>query len=149
MAYSLTKDWKLNRDWSCGIGSLTVQSNPVSLRNGIDNLNVDITTWFASAKNNPKAQMFAAAWVKWRGDTYKALQILRNDPDVVAKRSNELATWRAKWETMSGRRSTASVSGQTSLVPSSLLSKSSMWGWLAILGVGALGGLIVSRRFGV
>jgi len=164
MAFSILSGEQVSRDWSCGIGaSITTSTEDVdiklaALRTDANNLNIDITNWFAGVKDNPKAKTFVNAWVRWRDESYQFIKSWKEGPfykiklawnywDNAVERMHELAKWRERWERLSGQQSTAPAS-QLPPLPSSGGSGGGAWKWAAILGLGGIGALLVAKKVG-
>lgn len=166
MAYDLWTKKAVPRNWSIG-AKFTTTTEDVELRlkqltTETNQLNTDITQiWFPKVKQNPQAQAFVNAWVKWRDDTYVFVKSWKTGPtfkiqmawnfmDNIADRQKELGDWRAKWQKLSGLEATA----PTGTIPPDAGSKPpnkdegiNWWKWGAIGGAGGVVALFVTRKF--
>jgi hypothetical protein len=160
VAYDLLTKKHTRRNWALG-SSFTTSTDDVEQRlrdltTDVNNLNDDITRyWFPKHQDDEQARRFVAAWTSWRDNTYSfirgwkegsrfQIKLAWNYMDQANQKISELADWRARWERMSGERSVAA----STQPPEKESASNGVWKWLAIAGVGAVGGLIVARRLG-
>ena len=112
-------------------------------------------SWFPKHKNEDASQRFVAAWIAWRDGTYQFVKAWKeghfyqvklawNYIDAANQKISELATWRERWERISGESSTA----PSTKAPPKEESSGGLWKWLAVAGVGAVGGLLVAKKLG-
>jgi hypothetical protein len=161
MAYDLLTKKRSSRNWALG-ASFTTSTDDVELRMkdlivDVNNLNNDITqSWFPKHRNEDSAQRFVAAWIAWRDQAYAFVKSWKeggffhvklawNYMDDTNQKISELATWRERWERLSGESSTAP---STKAPPKDEPSSGGLWKWLAIAGVGAAGGLLIAKKLG-
>ena len=161
MAYDLIRGRLDDKDWSLG-ASITTSTDDVddrlrSLTVDTNNLNADVTAWYKNHAQNLTTQKFAAAWSQWRDATYKfirswkegafyKIKLAWNFMDDANQRVLELAEWRRRWEQLSGERSTAPAT--IAPPPPKPDEGGGPWKWLAILGAGGIGALILSKKIG-
>ena len=156
MAYDLLKGEKVPGDWSMGAPFTTttedVDVKLSALLVDTNNLNDDITKrWYPKEKDTPEVKPFVNAWMKWRDETYKfikswksfKIKLAWNYYDNAVERMRELASWRKKWEQLSGKEAT----GPASVPPGDTGDNGNrLWRWLAIGLGGAAAGLFVLRK---
>ena len=161
MAYDLMRGRQDGNDWSLG-ASITTSRDDVEeklrvLTVGVDSLNADVTAWYRKHQDDVDAKKFVRAWVEWRDATYgfikswgKAVFKFRwnfySYVDEADQKLRDLSEWRKRWEELSGERSTAPATVAPPVAKPS--EGGGAWKWLAILGAGGIGALLLSRKIG-